>query len=259
MPRLNRNGVEIYFEVHGKGPALLLTHGFSATAGMWRDHVGALSRDHTVLIWDMRGHGRTDYPEDPEAYSEALTVGDMAALLDWAGAGRAIVGGLSLGGYMSLAFHRAHPSRVKALLIISSGPGFKKDEAREAWNQRAFAAGVLFEKQGLAALESFSQERATARHRSAEGLVGAARGMLTQRDARIIESLPGIQVPSLIIAGSEDALFLAASEYMANKIPGARLVVIPGAGHAVNMDQPKAFMEAVQPFLDSLRPTEANG
>jgi pimeloyl-ACP methyl ester carboxylesterase len=258
MPKLNRDGVGIYFEVHGSGPALLLTHGFSATADMWRGQVEALSKDHSVIIWDMRGHGRSDYPEDLEAYSEALTIGDMAALLDRAGAGRAVIGGFSLGGYMSLAFHRAHPGRVKALLIISSGPGFKKDEAREGWNERALAAAALFEKQGLAALQSSSPERATARHRSAKGLACAARGMLTQRDARIIESLPEIKVPSLIIAGSEDTSFLAASEYMANRIPGARRVVIPGAGHAVNIDQPEAFMEAVQPFLDSLGPTEAN-
>ena len=84
----------------------------------------------------MRGHGQSDYPADPAAYSEALTVADMAALLDEVGADRAIVGGLSLGGYMSLAFHRAHPQRVRALLIIDTGPGFKKDDARDAWNRR---------------------------------------------------------------------------------------------------------------------------
>ncbi len=254
MPKLNRNGVEIYFEVHGKGPVLLLTHGFSSTCEMWRGQVGDLSKDHMVVIWDMRGHGQSDYPEDPGAYSEALTVADMAVLLDRVGAGRAIVGGLSLGGYMSLAFHRAHPERVSALLIIDTGPGFKNDRAREAWNKNALDRAALYEKEGLAALQSASQERATAKHRSAEGLARAARGMLTQHDSRVIESLPQIKVPSLVIVGAEDKPFLAASEYMAAKIPGARRVVIPAAGHASNMDQPKAFTEAVQAFLHQVFP-----
>src|SRR3977135_992715 len=88
----------------------------------------------------------------------------MAALLDEIGADSAIVGGLSLGGYMSLAFYRAHPERVAALLCVATEPGFKKDDAREAWNRRAHDPGDRFEREGLA------------------GLARAARGMLTPRD-----------------------------------------------------------------------------
>ena len=109
MPKLNRDGVNIHYEVHGSGPPLLLTHGYSSTSAMWQGQIAALSKQHKLILWDMRGHGQSDYPDDAAAYSEALTVGDMAALLDKAGAGSAIVGGLSLGGYMSLAFYRAHP------------------------------------------------------------------------------------------------------------------------------------------------------
>ena len=118
--------------------------------------------------------------------------------------------------------------------------------------KRALAVAALFEKEGLAALQSSSREQATAKHRSSEGLARAARGMLTQRDARVIDSLTGIKVPTLIIVGAEDKPYLASADYMALKIPGARKVVIPGAGHAVNLDQPKAFLEAVRPFLDGL-------
>src|SRR6202048_4847916 len=174
MPKISRDGVEIYYEVHGGGPALLLTHGYSSTSAMWQRQIEALSRHHKLVLWDMRGHGQSDYPDDPQSYSEALTVADMATLLDEVGAKSAIVGGLSLGGYMSLAFYRAHPDRVRALLIIDTGPGFKKDDAREAWNKRAHETGDRFEREGLA------------------GLARAARGMLTQRDARVIELLPEI-------------------------------------------------------------------
>jgi len=252
MPKLNRDGVNIYYEVHGEGPPLILTHGYSSTSAMWQGQIAPLSQRHKLVLWDMRGHGQSDYPQDPNAYSEALTVADMAALLDEVGAGSAIVGGLSLGGYMSLAFYRAYPARVRALLIIDTGPGFKKDEAREAWNRRALDTADRLERDGLFVLKSASRERSTVEHRDAQGLALAARGMLTQRDARVIELLPQIKVPSLIVVGADDTPFLAASNYMAAKIPGAKKVVIPHAGHAVNIDQPQAFIDAVLPFLANL-------
>jgi pimeloyl-ACP methyl ester carboxylesterase len=153
---------------------------------------------------------------------------------------------------MSLAFYRAHPERASALLIIDTGPGFKKDEAREAWNARAHETAERFEREGLAVLKAASAERSSVTHRDAQGLARAARGMLTQRDARVIEMLGTIKVPSLVVVGADDTPFLAASDYMAAKIPGARKVVIPRAGHAVNIDQPQAFIDAVLPFLASL-------
>jgi pimeloyl-ACP methyl ester carboxylesterase len=252
MPTIDRDGTKIHYEVHGSGPPLILTHGYSSTSAMWQGQIEALSKRHRLIVWDMRGHGQSDYPDDPSAYSEALTVGDIAALLDEVGAAKAVVGGLSLGGYMSLAFYRAHPERVSALLIIDTGPGFKKDDAREAWNKRAHDTADRFEQHGLDVLKSASRERSSVSHRDASGLARAARGMLTQRDARVIELLPEIKVPSLVVVGADDAPFLAASDYMAAKIPGAKKAVIPAAGHAVNIDQPQAFIDAVLPFLEAL-------
>jgi pimeloyl-ACP methyl ester carboxylesterase len=252
MPKIDRDGINIHYEVHGSGPPLILTHGYSSTSAMWQGQIEALSKHHRLVLWDMRGHGQSDYPGDPSAYSEALTVGDIAAVLDQVGAAKAIVGGLSLGGYMSLAFYRAHPERVRALLIIDTGPGFKKDDAREAWNKRAHDTADRFEQHGLDVLKSASRERSSVSHRDARGLARAARGMLTQRDARVIELLPEIKVPSLVVVGADDTPFLAASDYMAAKIPGAKKVVIPAAGHAVNIDQPRAFIDAVVRFLDAL-------
>ena len=252
MPELSRDGVNLYYETHGEGPVILLTHGYSATAEMWRGQIGALSKDHKLVLWDMRGHGRSDYPSDQSEYSEDKTVADMAALLDAVGARQAIIGGLSLGGYMSLAFHATHPERVKALLIIDTGPGYKKDDAREGWNRNALKTAERYETDGLGLLSGGSAERRTARHRDASGLARAARGMLTQKNARVIESLPGIKVPAIVIVGEKDTPFLAASDYMAAKIPGAQKAVIPNAGHAANIDNPDAFNTAVVKFLDKL-------
>ena len=250
MPKLNRNGVELYYEVHGEGTPVLLTHGYSSSSHMWEGQVGPFSKKYKLITWDMRGHGHTDYPADQKAYSEAETVADMAAILDAVGAKTAVIGGLSLGGYMSLAFHLAHPERTQALLIIDTGPGYKKDEAREGWNATSIKRAEKLEAEGLP--KGGGAETRTAPHRSADGLAKAARGMLAQRDARVIESLPNIKVPSVVVVGADDTPFLAASDYMAAKIPGAQKVVIPEAGHASNIDQPQAFNKAILSFLEGV-------
>ena len=253
MPHLTRDGVRLYYEVHGNGTPLILSHGYSSTSEMWREQVPALAKSFTLIIWDMRGHGQSDYPSDQSLYSEAHTVADIAALLDQVCPGRiAIIGGLSLGGYMSLAFHRVHAERVKALLIIDTGPGFKKDSARDAWNKTAHETAARFEREGLQTLQNATPERSQVTHRNADGLARAARGMLAQRNSDVFYSLDSIKVPSLIIVGADDKPFIAASDYMTKKIPGAEKVVIPNAGHAANIDQPESFIAGLMPFLEKV-------
>ena len=251
MPHFERDGTSLYYEDHGTGPAVLLSHGYTSTTRMWEGQVEALRDRYRVITWDMRGHGRSDYPSDPSAYSEAHTVADMAALLDECATDKAIIGGLSLGGYMSLAFYHAHPQRTRALLLFDTGPGYKNDEAREGWNESAEKRASAFEDRGLDAL-NLSPEVAASRHRNAEGLALAARGMLVQTDSHVIESLPAIDVPTLIVVGTEDKPFLAATDYMANKISGARKALIEDAGHASNIDQPEAFNSVLEQFLSAL-------
>jgi pimeloyl-ACP methyl ester carboxylesterase len=248
MPEIDRDGVPIHYDVQGDGPALLLTHGYTSSSHMWAPQLPALGDRYRVITWDIRGHGRSGSPEDPADYAEDLAVGDMAAVLDAAGADRAAIGGLSLGGYLSLAFHLHHPSRTAALLLFDSGPGFKSDKARAGWNDLAEAYARDFEARGLDALpERGEVDRAV--HRGAEGLARAARGLLAQRDARVIESLPAVAVPTLVLVGADDEPFLAGSGYMVAKIPGALHTVLEGAGHASNIDQPGAFNREVLAFL----------
>ena len=227
MAYLDRDGVHIYYEVQGDGPTLLLSHGYSATAAMWDRQVERFRDRYRVVTWDMRGHGRSDYPEDASLYSEEATVGDMAALLDEVDAQKALVGGLSLGGYMSLAFHHAKAERCAALLLFDTGPGYKSDAPRDAWNANAHRRADDLESKGFAALGGSREVRAR-NHRDTLGLARAARGMLAQRDDRIIRSLPGISVPTLVLVGADDEPFLAATDYMAGKIPSSTKVVHPG-------------------------------
>jgi pimeloyl-ACP methyl ester carboxylesterase len=248
MPMLDRDGVAIHFEVSGTGPALLLTHGFAASAGMFARVIEPLSVSNTVITWDQRGHGRSDYPTDAASYSPALAVGDIAALLDAAGVEAAVVGGHSLGGYLSLEFNLAHPSRTMGLVLIGTGPGFRRDEGRDGWNDYADKIATSYERRGLAALAG-SEELDASAHRDASGLVLAARHVLKQHDARVMESLSSITVPTLVLVGADDAAFLDSSRYLAAKIPGAELAVIDGAAHAPPVSQPAAFSDAVLGFL----------
>ena len=251
MAYIERDGVRVYFEDHGTGPGVLLSHGFSASSTMWREQIAALEDRYRVMTWDMWGHGQSDYPDDPDAYSEAHSVADMAAILDACGLQEAVIGGLSLGGCASLAFHLHHPGRTAGLMLFDTSPGFKKDAARDAWNETAHGRAAAFEAEGLAALGDAPALRIAA-HRDASGLAHAARGMLAQFDDSMIQSLPTIAVPTLVLVGSEDVRFHAATDYMAGKIPGAQKVVIDDAGHEANMDQPAAFNQAMRAFLDGL-------
>ena len=253
MTRARLNGIEIDYQASGAGPAVLLSHGYSATRRMWDAQHAALGEQHRVISWSMRGHGETESPADPAQYSADLTVADMRALLAHLGVERAVIGGLSLGGYVSLAFYLAHPEMVRALVICDSGPGYRSADARAAWNQRAQERAAALESRGLEALGKSREVRESlGLHRSAQGLAHAARGMLAQEGSRVIDGLARIAVPTLIIVGDQDQPFLAPCEYMAKKIPGARLEVIRGAGHSSNLDQPEAFNRVLLDFLGGL-------
>jgi pimeloyl-ACP methyl ester carboxylesterase len=98
-----------------------------------------LTADRTVITWDLRGHGSSASPVDPSAYSEEVALADMVAVLDSSAHGPVVLVGMSLGGYLSLAFHGRYPERVAALVLVDTGPGFKNDEARDRWNGEARA------------------------------------------------------------------------------------------------------------------------
>ena len=250
------NDFEIAFDVYGDGLTVLFTHGYQASRAMWEPQRAALEPRYRMVAWDLRGHGGSGAPDDPSRYSQELMLDDMRALLDHIGAQRAVLVGHSLGGFASLRLYLDHPDRVGALVLFGSGPGFRDADARAKWNEMAerFAGGM--EKRGLELLQRAGLEVSTAKHRSAQALAHAARRMLAQSDSRVMDAIASIDVPVLVIVGGEDKQFIGSSEYMAKKIPTARLVKIEGAAHAANMEQPERFNAALLEFLDGV--SEAN-
>ena len=251
MLRLHRDRVDLVFNVAGARSAaspVLMTHGFAATSQMFAGNTASLAQNHLVITWDMRGHGRSSAPDDPSLYTVPLVLADMVALLDQLDLPRATLLGHSVGGYLSLEFALAHPDRVEGLILVDTGPGFRRDEARDGWNAMAERYATSLAERGLDGLPTSAELRAGT-HRTATGLIHFARGVLTQRDASVLNGLPSIDVPALVIVGADDSNFVAGSEYMAAKMPDARLIVVPDAGHAPNIDRPDIFDRRVQEFL----------
>lgn len=249
---VDRDGVRIHYEVRGAAgspvPPVVLTHGFAASSAMFASNAEVLAAERPIITWDLRGHGQSGYPDDPAAYSVPLTVGDLGAVLDAAGARRAVIAGHSVGGFLSLEFLLAHPERVAALILVDTGPGYRRDDARAKWNDMAEAYAASFEDRGLDALGD-SEELDPAAHRDPSGLIHAARRILVQHDGRVIEAVPTIAVPTLVIVGEHDRGYRQSADYFAARIPGAQLVVIAGAGHAPNVSAPEVFESAVREFL----------
>lgn len=255
-----RGATRLHVEVHPSDRTdlpLVLTHGFGSSAAMWEPNLPALARDRVVVTWDLRGHGRTSTPADPAGYSVTEAVHDLLSILDELGLERAILGGMSVGGYISLACRLEAPERVAGLVLVDTGPGFRHDAAREKWNARVLQIADGLDTHGLAALPP-SVEAATS-VRDPVGLALAARGLMLHHDDRIIESLPEVHVPALVVVGADDEPFLGAAEHMATAIPDAAKAVITGAAHASNVEQPAAFAEVVTAFLRRVDQHSAKG
>ena len=265
--RLERpDGVVLAYEVAGAGTApdpqrtVVLTPGFTLTLRSWDPTVAALTAaGYSVVTWDVRGHGRSTAPLEPALYTLDHVVADLLALLDHLGLERVVLGGLSFGGFLALAAWVAAPERIRALVLADTGPGFRNPEAREAWNRTAVERAEAIESRGEAAVREgdasgrpdVSDQLGLDRHASYASLGLAVRGFLTQQDARAMDALPTVTVPTLVIVGADDEPFLRAADVMAARIPGAELVVVPDAGHLANLDQPDAFAAALLRFLDA--------
>ena len=258
MPKAMINGVRLYYEVHGDGFPVVFTHGFAGTTWMWHPQTPVLSQRYKFICWDVRGHGQSESPPSPEQYSADIVVEDLYQLLRLVNAERAVVGGLSMGGYLSLRFYLRHAEMVAALILMDTGPGYRNLTHMREWNEEQERRARLLETQGI---EAFADDPTTAtldtytpQHlmlkQNPVGLAHMVRRVVGQHDTVVIPILGGIKVPTLILVGDRDTPFLKSSEYMAKAIPGAKLVVIPDAGHASNIDNADAFNKAVLDFLN---------
>jgi pimeloyl-ACP methyl ester carboxylesterase len=268
MPHFTTSdGVRIYYEEHGSGDPLCLAYGIGGNAGMWQPNVAALSARHRLILWEPRGHARSDSPEDPTRVTFAHWTLDLHDLLDHLKLGQAVVGGLSLGGGIATRFALAHPERVRALVAVdsSSAAGLPLSVQNVVMRARSievvltggmdamaeFAIASNPNVSGRLKLDPRAREEVFAMYRMLTpiGYANALRALL-QMDY-ITERLPEIAAPTLLVCGDEDPS-LGPMRVMAEKIKHAQFVLLSPAGHFANRDQPPAFDRAVLDFLASL-------
>lgn len=252
-----------YEETGGSGAALVLLHGFPLDRSMWREQTESLGGEFHIVAPDLRGLGET--PLGDEEVSIEGMAEDVAALLDELNLGRVVLGGLSMGGYVAFEFLRKFPKRVRALVLADTRPQADTEEgrrAREANARRALKDGMapIVESMLTKVFSAGTRERggeviervrAMMLGASPEGAAAALRAMAARRDQT--DLLSSINVPTLIVVGSEDAVTPPAdAEAMRAKIEGSRLVVVEGAGHLSNVEQPEDFNHALVEFLRAL-------
>ena len=254
--------IELRYVEQGRGPAVLLLHGFPLDGTMWEEQVDVLAGRFRVIVPDLRGHGRSPAPPGP--YTMDQHVADVAALLDRLGIERAALVGLSMGGYITLNFVAAHPGRVWAVVLADTrAPGdaeeTKRTRAEQARLVRSGGLEHFIEMQiprmigplNLARRpEVADRYREIVRRARPESIAAALDGLAARPS--MTATLERISQPTLVIVGSEDAATPPAdARQLADLIPGARLEIIEGAGHMSNWEAPARFNQVLVEFLEN--------
>ena len=260
--RARVNQVDIAYDDHGIGRPVIFLHAFPLNRNMWSDVTTALLQEQRfrLVALDWRGFGESEI--DGGQVTMELFADDVAALMDALGMQRAILCGLSMGGYAAFAFLRKYPERVGGLILADTRPGADTQEARA--NRENVAQ--LAEQKGSEAIadlqlpklisdctrQQHPEVEARIRHMiyaaTPAGIAAASRGMALRLDST--DLLVGITCPTLVIVGEQDGLTPpdVAREYAA-KIPGVSFATIPQAGHLSNLEQPEAFLRIIREFL----------
>jgi pimeloyl-ACP methyl ester carboxylesterase len=262
--KISIDGINIAYDDCGEGPALLLIHGFPLNRQMWQPQLKPLAdAGYRVIAPDLRGFGESDAPEGN--YSIDRFADDMIALLDALNIERAVVGGMSMGGYVLMNLLERYPQRVRAASFITT----RSTSDDEIGRERRTALAAEAERWGANPIVKIFAEllfgsetaqekpeliaRATAWMRSTnpKGLSG---GLLAMRDRKdYTPLLPGFKQPSLVIAGAEDrAAAPDAVELLTGGLPNCQSTVIAKAGHMANLEQPETFNAALLQFLNAL-------
>jgi pimeloyl-ACP methyl ester carboxylesterase len=249
----------------GTGPVVVLLHGFPLSKEMWRHQLDALAVGYRVIAPDLPGHGESPAPD--RIYEMDAMADEVVALLDRLGIVQPVVlGGLSMGGYVALALLRRHPERVRGLLLMDTRAAADTPDA--ARMREETARGVLQSKSTSVMIETMvprlfgktTLEKhpgkigpilAVMERTTPQGVAGALRGMAVRPDRR--GELGEIAVPTLVLVGEDDVISPPAeAREIAAAIPGARIEVIPNAGHLAPYENPSAANAAIQSFLESL-------
>lgn len=259
-------GARIYWDEQGQGTPVLLIMGLGYPSPMWYRTRPVLAACYRTIAFDNRGTGRSDVPAGP--YSIELMASDAASVLDAAGVASAHVYGISMGGMIAQEFALQYPGRVRSLILgCTSAGGPQAERAESEARDLLMGRHNMDAEQAAEAAVPFIYHPSTPRERIDEDMA-VRRPWLPRREAYLAQlqgilaweaysRLPQIQAPTLVIHGDSDRLVPTRNgELIAARIPGAKLVLLPQAGHIFSTDQPAAAQQAVLEFL-AQQPAEA--
>jgi pimeloyl-ACP methyl ester carboxylesterase len=257
------NGIRLSFIDEGRGLPILFVHGFPLSRAIWQPQIEALSKNFRVIAPDLRGHGESEAPAGD--YDMNTFADDLNALLEERQCGPVILVGHSMGGYISFAFYRRYPEKVRGLVLFCTRAGADSEEgkagrenlARRAEREGAAAVAEQMLPKMLAATTISSQPDLVAQVRqimlatSINGLAGSLRGMAARPGS--VDLLPKIAAPALVIAGADDLIIpTPEAETMAQAIPNTQLHLIANAGHLASLENASEVNASLQNFLASL-------
>ena len=260
MPYVECNGQRLYVEdTGGEGPPIILSHGFLMDHRMFAPQVAALADTHRVITWDERGFGRSEFDGEPFTYWDSAR--DLFGILDTLGIERAVLAGMSQGGFLSLRAALLAPDRVRALVLIDTQPGTEDPDALEGYQALidGWVAGGYQEEIAdvvagliLGDPELAEEWKAIWQQWPPERLAEPGRTLLTRDD--VTDRVPEIDAPTLVVHGSADAAIpVTKAEALCDALPECRgLVVIDGAAHAPNLTHPDQVNAALRSFLEGL-------
>jgi pimeloyl-ACP methyl ester carboxylesterase len=264
------DGVELEVEVTGTGPGLLLVHGFGGAKEDWSDHVAVLAADHTVVIFDHRGHGASDDPTDPAAYTLDRLAADTLQVADAAGLENFRLLGHSMGGMVARKVVIREPERIDALIMMDTCagpiPGFDPElmdigadvaltQGKDALKELLDFAPVLETpayKQTLLDRPGY-QEFVDKKWADLSHIMWGAMARELGRQSDDLEALSAsLRGPLMVLVGEQDVTFVKAAKPMLAAFPNADYALIPDAGHSPQFENPQAWIDAMTKFLASV-------
>jgi 2-succinyl-6-hydroxy-2,4-cyclohexadiene-1-carboxylate synthase len=265
-------GARLHFAAEGEGETLVLLHGFTGSAHAMAPLARELAGDHRVVSIDLLGHGLSDAPQDPARYCMESCIADVIAVLDALGAERAHLLGYSMGGRIALALAVAHPDRIASAVLIGASAGLSDPGERAERRRADEALARSIELDGVApfverwmALPLFATQtrlpaairdaaRAQRLSNVARGLAGSLRGLGTGAQPPLHDALRHCPVPLLLLAGEHDAKFRAIAGELAALAKRASHEVVPDAGHAAQLENPRDVVARARRFVGAHSP-----
>jgi len=268
MPRAHVNGINLYYEVSGLGPSVVLCHGYTGSHQDWMFQVPVLARHYQVVTMDHRGHGASDAPSSADAYSIPIFANDLYALLDYLDIAKCCLVGHSMGGFAALRLALDQPQVVSSLVLVDTAsgpvniPGYTDmrakllEIAQTDGMEAVFEYNARYNSLSLRRFEKYPGLLGICKRRMIEmpvdGYVNAGRALSERQD--LTGRLNEISVPTLVMVGEEDSPFQGPSGALVEGIPDARLRVVPQALHCPHEEEAEAFNEMLLEFLARVMP-----